>query len=63
MPSFVKPRHVVGIEECFFYHSIDIPNYGFVEGASDMRAAVPILLEVVDFRGKDVVDVGQLAAS
>jgi hypothetical protein len=37
---------------------MDIPGYGFVKGASDMRSAIPILFDRIDFRGKDVVEVG-----
>ena len=29
---YAEPRTVTDLEECYFYHSMEIPGYGLVEG-------------------------------
>lgn len=52
------PSEKIDYEDCFFYHTIEIPGKGLVEGISDMRPAVPVLFDTVDFKNKKVIEVG-----
>jgi hypothetical protein len=51
-------RVVERLDECYFYHSIDLPEHGSVNGEWDLRSGVERYLGRVDFRGKRVLDVG-----
>lgn len=55
---YADPRRVANVEECFFYHTMDVPGHGTVTGDWDLRAGVRRYLGGVDFRGKRVLEVG-----
>ena len=55
---FAEPRRIDRVEDCFFYHKIDIPGVGAVGEQWDLRAAIDDYLGRFDFRGKRVLDVG-----
>ena len=55
---YVEPRTVTDLEECYFYHSMEIPGYGLVEGPWDLRGGVDDYLGNVDLNGKRVLEVG-----
>ena len=55
---YAEPRTVTDLEECYFYHSMEIPGYGLVEGPWDLRGGVDDYLGRVDLRGKRVLEVG-----
>src|ERR1700756_1234514 len=55
---YATPRIITNINECFFYHTMDIPGYGHVKGQWDIRGSVHEYLGGVDFRGKRVLEVG-----
>jgi hypothetical protein len=44
--------------ECVFYHSIELPDIGLIEGSWDHRGTADDYLGHVDFRGKRALDVG-----
>ena len=44
--------------DCLFYQAMELPGVGFVEGAWDHRGTADDYLGHVDFRGKQVLDVG-----
>ncbi len=48
------------LDECYFYHTMDIPGYGTVKGEWDLRAGVRDYLggENVNFKGKRVLEMG-----
>lgn len=52
------PRMVTNIDECFFYHTMDIPGYGHVKGQWDLRYGIDEYLGGVDFKGKRVLEIG-----
>ena len=55
---YAPPRLVTDLAACDFYHTMDIPGYGRVEGAWDLRGDPDAYLGRVDFRGKRVLEVG-----
>jgi SAM-dependent methyltransferase len=55
---YASPKTVQRLEECYFYHTMDIPGYGRVEGDWDLTAATADYLGNVDFAGKRVLEVG-----
>jgi SAM-dependent methyltransferase len=54
----VAPRSVADPAQCLFYHSMDVPGHGPVEGQWDLRHGVDQYLGRVQFPGKRVLDVG-----
>jgi SAM-dependent methyltransferase len=55
---YAPSRTVASLEECHFYHSIDVPGYGLVEGEWDLRGRELDYLGGTDLRGKRVLEVG-----
>jgi len=52
------PRQVTDLGDCFFYHTMDIPGHGHVEGEWDLRGRESEYLGGVSLKGKRVLDVG-----
>lgn len=46
------------IEDCYFYHTMDIPNHGTVHGQWDMRGKESEYLGDVKFWGRSVLEIG-----
>ena len=55
---YAEPRLVSNLEDCLFYHTMDLPGVGVVEGPWDLREGVAKYLGGVDFGGKRALDVG-----
>jgi len=55
---YAAPLTVPGLSDCYFYHSIDIPGYGPVDGDWDLRKGVDQYLGGVDFTQKRVLEMG-----
>ena len=55
---FETPWHVENIDECEFYHTIDLPKYGVIQGCWDLRENIDAYLGNFDFSGKTALDVG-----
>jgi len=55
---YAMPQHVTNLDECWFYHTMDIPGYGVVQGGWDLRGMERAYLGNVDFRNKRVLEVG-----
>jgi len=55
---YATPRIVKDIEQCYFYHTIDLPGYGTIHGDWDLRDGIKDYLGGVNFRGKRILDVG-----
>jgi hypothetical protein len=55
---YARPRHVRALEDCWFYHTIDLPRYGTQTGQWDLRNGVEDYLGHVDVRGKRVLEMG-----
>lgn len=57
-PQFAKPRYVDRLEDCFFYHSMDLPGIGLVPAHWDLRGRFDDYVGGVDVAGKSVLDIG-----
>ena len=55
---YAEPRTVNDLEDCYFYHSMEIPGYGLVEGPWDLRGGVDDYLGGVDLRDQRVLEIG-----
>jgi hypothetical protein len=58
MSIYSAPRCVKDINDCYFYHTMDLPGIGTVKGNWDLRSKIKDYLGHVKFEGKRVLDVG-----
>ena len=56
--QFEAPWKVENISECLFYHSIELPGHGLIDGHWDLRNCIKDYLGNQAFSGKRVIDVG-----
>jgi hypothetical protein len=57
-PLYAKPRVVADVSACYFYHTMDIPDHGLVQGEWDLRGRETDYLGGVEFEGKSVLELG-----
>jgi O-methyltransferase len=56
---FAVPRKVENIADCYFYHTMELPGLGVIEGRDwDLRGRVDKYLGNLDFSGKRVLEIG-----
>jgi hypothetical protein len=55
---YAKPRSITNLDDCYFYHTIEIPGYGLVEGEWDLRRGIRAYLGGVEFKGRRVLELG-----
>src|SRR5215831_7108370 len=55
---FVQPRNGIRLEECDFYHTVEIPGHGVVHGQWDLREHLDEYLGGYAFAGKRVLEIG-----
>jgi hypothetical protein len=55
---YANPARVSDLNDCFFYHSMEIPGHGVVEGQWDLRGRVEDYLGHYEFSGKRVLEIG-----
>lgn len=55
---YAQPRTILSMDECYFYHTMDVPGHGTIKGEWDLRGSVDDYLGNFDFKGKRVLDVG-----
>jgi SAM-dependent methyltransferase len=55
---YASPRSIGSLEECYFYHTMDVPGYGTINGEWDLRGSIDRYLGDFNFAGKRVLDVG-----
>jgi len=53
-----EPRLIEGLDQCFFYHTMDLPGFGEVRGHWDLRGRFNEYIGGVQLAGKSVIDVG-----
>lgn len=57
-PEVVSPPSRIEFEDCYFYHTMELPSRGVVTGRWDLRAGIHRYLGGLDFDGARVIDVG-----
>jgi SAM-dependent methyltransferase len=56
---FATPQKVEDIADCYFYHTVELPGHGVIEGRDwDLRGGVDAYLGKVDFSGRRVLEIG-----
>jgi hypothetical protein len=55
---YATPREVTDLKDCHFYHTMEVPGHGVIEGEWDLRAGVDSYLGRVPLEGKRVLEVG-----
>ncbi len=55
---FEEPRHIQKLEDCHFYHTLDLPTFGLVKGEWDLRGRFDDYIGDIDLNGKSVLDIG-----
>jgi SAM-dependent methyltransferase len=53
-----RPRVVDLLEDCFFYHAMELPGFGLVRGHWDLRGRFDDYIGGVNVAGKSVLDIG-----
>jgi SAM-dependent methyltransferase len=53
-----RPRFIERLEDCFFYHTMDLPGLGAVRGQWDLRGRFDDYIGRVSVAGKSVLDIG-----
>jgi hypothetical protein len=54
----MNPNCLPALQECVFYHSMDLPGIGSIEGDWDLRGKFDEYIGSIDVSGKTVLDVG-----
>jgi SAM-dependent methyltransferase len=52
------PRFVERLDDCFFYHAMELPGFGLIPAHWDLRGRFDDYIGGIDLRGKSVLDVG-----
>jgi len=55
---YAESKLIINKNECYFYHTMDIPGYGVTEGEWDLRGRENKYLGGFNFKGKRVLEVG-----
>ncbi len=55
---FAVPLKVEDLADCYFYHTMELPGYGVVNGDWDLRRGLDDYLGKVAFSGKRVLEIG-----
>jgi SAM-dependent methyltransferase len=55
---YAHPRVVKDISECYFYHTMDVPGHGRVDGEWDLRGKESQYLGGIPLKGKRVLEIG-----
>ncbi len=56
--NYATPRNIEHLEDCRFYHYMDLPGIGLVEGTWDLRDEIDNYLGGLDYSGQRVLDMG-----
>ena len=57
-PPYAVPPPDPPIEDCYFYHSMEIPGHGAVDGGFDLRGHADEYLGGVELEGRRVLEIG-----
>lgn len=52
------PRFIERVDDCFFYHAMELPGFGLIPAHWDLRGRFDDYIGGVDVAGKSVLDIG-----
>ncbi|MFN4257988.1 MAG: class I SAM-dependent methyltransferase [Gemmataceae bacterium] len=55
---YAPHRTVTNLEDCWFYHTMELPGYGLISGDWDLRQGMTEYLGQVPLKGKRVLELG-----
>jgi len=55
---FETPRIINDLDDCYFYHTMDLPGFGLIRAHWDLRGRFEEYVGGVDVAGKSVLDIG-----
>src|SRR4029453_10356288 len=55
---FAGPVKVADVGDCYFYHTMELPGYGVINGEWDLRRGVDEYLGNFSFAGQRVLEIG-----
>ena len=55
---YAQPRHIADPQNCFFYHTIELPGIGVVKGPWDLRGDVFPVLAIAGYPEVSIVRSG-----
>ena len=55
---FASPRVITDLNDCYFYHTMDLPEFGLIRAHWDLRGRFDEYIGGVDVAGKSVLDIG-----
>ncbi|HBB87949.1 MAG TPA: hypothetical protein DC047_10070 [Blastocatellia bacterium] len=55
---YATPRVITELQDCYFYHTMDLPGFGLVRAHWDLRGRFEEYIGGVEVRGKSVLDIG-----
>lgn len=55
---FAAPLKVDDVSDCYFYHTMEIPGCGLVEGDWDLRSGIDEYLGRIEFADRRVLEIG-----
>ncbi len=53
-----QPRTIYSLSDCYFYHTMELPEFGVIRGHWDLRGRFDEYVGGVEVGGKSVLDVG-----
>jgi len=56
--SFATPRVIDDLDDCYFYHTMEVPGFGLIHAHWDLRGRFDEYIGGVDVAGKSVLDIG-----
>ena len=54
-----RSKENIKIEDCSWYHIMDVPGLGLVDGLYDLRNSVEAILGNLNYKNKKVLNIGQ----
>jgi hypothetical protein len=55
---YAAPQTVTDLGACYFYHTMEVPGHGLVQGEWDLRGGIGAYLGNVELAGKRVLEIG-----
>jgi hypothetical protein len=60
---YATPRRGVPLQDCWFYHTMDLPGHGTIEGLWDLRSGMSDYVGTLAYQGKRVLEFGSASGA